>query len=406
MNSNEPDSTHNRAQIVVAGHICVDVIPTFGESAASLQAILAPGKLTQTGPALLATGGAVSNTGVALHRLGAPVKLMGKVGGDIFGQATLNLLRRLDPHLADGMIVATDEPSSYTIVINPPGIDRIFLHCPGPNDTFGAADINLAELTGARVFHFGYPPIMRRIYLNDGAELAHLLSAVRRRGITASLDMAQPDPNSEAGRLDWPALLKNVLPHVDIFAPSIDEILYMLDRSLFDAFANGALALNGALLHSISERLLDWGAAIVLLKLGDLGLYARTTGSAARLLGLGTGRPRQVENWLDRELLTPCFQVKVAGTTGAGDCTIAGFLAGLLAGYSVEKTLITAVGVGACSVESADATSGVPSMETVQARMGAGWPRHPLGVSLPGWDYDHEHGLWRGPRLHHTANPP
>jgi sugar/nucleoside kinase (ribokinase family) len=400
------DSPHSASkdtpagQIVVAGHICVDVIPSFGESAASLQEILVPGKLTKTGPALLSTGGAVSNTGVALHRLGAPVRLMGKVGGDFFGQAALDLLRQLDSHLADGMIVAPNEPSSYTIVINPPGIDRVFLHCPGPNDTFGAADIDLARLAGVRIFHFGYPPIMRRIYLHDGAELANLLQAVRSRGVTTSLDMAQPDPNSEAGRLDWPALLKNVLPHVDIFAPSIDEILYMLDRPLFDAVSGGAAPLSGDLLHAVSERLLDWGAAVVLLKLGALGLYVRTTAVPARLLSAGAGRPSQIENWLDRELLTPCFQVQVAGTTGAGDCTIAGFLAALLAGASIEEAMITAVGVGACSVEGADAASGVPPMTTVQARIRAGWPRHPLGVSLPGWEY--EHGLWCRQRIYTT----
>jgi sugar/nucleoside kinase (ribokinase family) len=394
MNSNTPTTTANPPQIVVAGHICVDVIPAFDESAASLQQILIPGKLTKVGPALLSTGGAVSNTGVALHRLGVPVKLMGKVGGDFFGQAVLDLLRRLDPHLADGMIVAHGENSSYTIVINPPGIDRIFLHCPGPNDTFGAADIDLAELAGARIFHFGYPPIMRRMYLDNGAELAALLRAVRASGVTTTLDMAQPDPNSEAGRLDWPALLNNVLPHVDIFAPSIDEILYMLDRSAFDALTSGALQLNGELLHSVAERLLDLGAAIVLLKLGDLGLYVRTTADVERLLHMGAERPQQLDNWLNRELLTPCFQVTVGGTTGSGDCTIAGFLTGLLAGLPIEEALIGAVAVGACSVESPDATSGVPHWEAVQRRIADGWQRYPLGVHLSGWEIDHQHGLW------------
>lgn len=394
MNSNMPTTTANPPQIVVAGHICVDVIPTFTASSASIQQLLTPGKLTKVGPAIAATGGAVSNTGVALHRLGVPVKLMGKVGDDLFGQAVLDLLRQLDPHLADGMIVANGEDSSYTIVINPPGIDRIFLHCPGPNDTFGAADIDLAELAGARIFHFGYPPIMRRMYLDGGAELASLLRAVRASGVTTSLDMAQPDPNSEAGRLDWPSLLRAVLPHVDIFAPSIDEILYMLDRSAFNALNSGELRLNGEVLHSIAESLLNLGAAIVLLKLGHLGLYVRTTADADRLQCMGAGRPQHLGNWLNRELLTPCFQVTVAGTTGSGDCTIAGFLTGLLAGLPIEDALIGAVGVGACSVESPDATSGVPHWDVVQRRIVAGWQRHPLGLSLSGWQFDHQHGLW------------
>ena len=57
------------------------------------------------GPAVCATGGAVSNTGLALHHLGVPTSLLGKVGVDLFGGETLNVLRRIDPRLAEGMIV-------------------------------------------------------------------------------------------------------------------------------------------------------------------------------------------------------------------------------------------------------------------------------------------------------------
>ena len=161
---------------------------------------------------VISTGGAVSNTGLALHRLGMPVKLMGKIGADQFGEAILAVLRRHDPALAAGMIISPNEASSYTIVINPPGIDRLFLHDPGPNDTFGATDVKLKELEGIRIFHFGYPPLMRRMFLDDGAELITLMKSVKAVGITTSLDMAQPDPNSEAGRADWRKLSKRRCP--------------------------------------------------------------------------------------------------------------------------------------------------------------------------------------------------
>ena len=48
------------------------------------------------------------------------------------------------------MLISPGEDSSYTLVINPPGIDRIFIHCPGANDTFGAADIPIDEVRQAR----------------------------------------------------------------------------------------------------------------------------------------------------------------------------------------------------------------------------------------------------------------
>ena len=55
----------------------------------------APGRLLQIGPATFSTGGPVSNTGLALHRLGIATRLMGKVGDDLLGQAALAAHRRL-----------------------------------------------------------------------------------------------------------------------------------------------------------------------------------------------------------------------------------------------------------------------------------------------------------------------
>ena len=96
---------------------------------------------------------------------------MGKVGDDLIGRAILDFVGGIDPTLSAGMIVAKGEISSYSVVINPPGVDRTFLHCTGANDTFTAADVTDDQLKGARLFHFGYPTLMQRIY-NDGERRA------------------------------------------------------------------------------------------------------------------------------------------------------------------------------------------------------------------------------------------
>jgi sugar/nucleoside kinase (ribokinase family) len=391
--------SHQHPSIIVAGHICVDIIPAWTQAVESFAAIFKPGRLSEVGPALVSTGGAVSNTGIALHRLGVPVRLMGKVGPDLFGRAILDVVAGYDPALTGGMIVDPDADSSYTLVINPPGVDRIFLHNPGANRTFGAADVELEKVRGAKVFHFGYPPLMRRMYLNGGAELATLLRAVHALGVTTSLDMAQPDPVSEAGRVDWRCVLENALPHVDLFAPSLDETIFMLDRGHYDAIQRGEAARtpDGDLLHSLSQQLLDMGAAVVALKLGDLGLYLRTTGDPARLASAGAAFAPLPAGWLGRELLTPCYVVEVAGTTGAGDCTVAGLLTSLLHRRPAEQAILDATAVGGASVESPDATGGVPGWDTVQARRADGWPKHPLHIHAGGWQADAAQYVWRGP---------
>jgi len=392
------------AEIVVAGHICLDVIPAMhgSPSGQSVGELFVPGKLIDIGAAQLSTGGAVPNTGIALHKLGLPVKLMGKVGDDLFGEAIVSVLRRHGGNLADGMIVAPGEPSSYSIVISPPGVDRIFLHCTGANDTFSADDVPPEELEGAKLFHFGYPPLMRRMYEDGGAELERLLSAAKSRGLTVSLDLARPDPDSPAGRADWRAILSRALPHVDVFLPSFEEILYMLRPAKYAELAerHGTAELlayaDGTLLGSLASELLDMGVAVAALKLGEHGLYVRTASDSERLRAMGLCAPAgdKLEEWRAKELLAPCFRVAVAGTTGAGDCTIAGFLAGLAKGLAPEETLLGAVGVGACNVEQADAVGGIPGWEDVQRRIAAGWAQRETGLSLPGWSRKPGSGVW------------
>ena len=154
---------------VVAGHICLDIIPEM--PALPFDAMLQPGTLTEVGASTMQTGGPVSNTGRNLQRLGLRTRLCGKVGEDAFGQIVLDLIRRQDPTLAEDMIRSAGSITSYSIVISPPGRDRVFLHCPGANHDYGADDVPYDRLRDARLLHFGYPPYMQRFYAHDGTEL-------------------------------------------------------------------------------------------------------------------------------------------------------------------------------------------------------------------------------------------
>ena len=177
------------------------------------------------------TGGAVANTGLAMKKLGADVRLAGKIGKDAFGELILNILKKYDAQ--DGMTVSEGESTSYSVILAVPGIDRIFLHNPGANDSFCADDIQDELLKDAALFHFGIRPLMRSMYQNDGQELVKLLQKVKRAGTAVSLDMAAVDPGTEPGRADWKTILEKTLPFVDFFVPSAEELCYMLDRERF-----------------------------------------------------------------------------------------------------------------------------------------------------------------------------
>jgi sugar/nucleoside kinase (ribokinase family) len=189
------------------------------------------------------------------------------------------------------------------------------------------------------------------------------------------------------------------LPYVDIFLPSIEEILFMLHRKIYDRLWQKASGPNflsliaPGQLSDLSQELLDMGAKVVCLKLGDRGLYLRT-GDNPAIERLGRAQTSNPIAWANKELWTPCFKVNVVGTTGSGDATIAGFLSALLRGLSPEEAVTIAAAVGACNVEAADSLSGLLSWEETLRRVKSGWARHDLALDASGWEFDERHHLW------------
>lgn len=348
-------------KIIVAGHICLDITPVFpAGNPQPLHKLLSPGKLVQMEGVHLNTGGAVANTGLALKILGADVELMGKVGDDEFGRL---VLQRLEEYgAAEGMIVSPDSSTSYSIVIAPPGTDRIFLHNPGANDTFRLSDLDFARIAGADFFHFGYPPIMRHMYANNGEELVEIFRRVKEMGLTTSLDMAAVDPDSEAGRADWEAILRNVLPYVDYFVPSAEELCFMADRPRYDSWLrrSGGGDVTAVLsveedIRPLAEKVLAMGARNLLIKCGAPGLYF-TDGTTERF-----------EQSYKPE--------RVLSGTGAGDTSIAAFLKARMEGLPMDDCLHYAAATGASCVEAYDALSGLRSFEELDRKIQAGWEK-------------------------------
>jgi len=385
---------------VVAGHLCLDIIPELsGMVLQSGADFFVPGKLRHIGPATFSTGGPVSNTGLALVRLGIDTALMGKVGDDPFGSLIQMVLAKYG--VTEGVIIVEGEASSYTVVLDPPGLDRMFLHLTGTNDTFSAADVDY-DLVGRRaLFHFGYPPLLQQMYAEGGQQLMEVFQRVKGLGVTTSLDMAMPDPNSAAGRIDWQAILQRVMPHVDIFLPSAEELLFMLERERFDDYqarnSEDMLPLfSGEDVSRLAGRLLDMGGKVVGIKCGYRGVYVRTSG-LERLEEMGRARPGDPASWAGRELWHPSFHVEhYAGGTGSGDSCIAGFLSAFLRGHTLDEAVRYASAAGGFNVTAPDALSGLRPWPEIVAKVESGWKVNPLEVEGDGWRRG-EGGLWLGP---------
>lgn len=382
---------------IVAGHICLDIIPEFDISAVKkISSLFVSGRLINMNKMVISTGGVVSNTGLNLKKLGLNVGLMGKIGNDSLGELIISLLKERD---ADkDMIISKGENTSYTIVLAPPGIDRMFLHNVGTNGTYSSEDIDYAEVENARLFHLGYPTVMKVLYSNNGEELINIYRKVKEYGVITSMDVTLPDPESEAGKVDWKEILKDLLSYVNVFMPNIEEAIFMLDKDRF--FEIKKEAGNKDILdfyaiediELLADEFIEFGVKIICLKLGQGGSFCKTA-SKEKMNSLKGILSDNIDNWSDRILRGESCQVSNFGSaTGAGDSFTAGFLAAFLREFTIEDALRIASCVGAQCVTGMDAISGVKDWVATLSLVETMKPNH-IQLNKP-WEYNKSKYVW------------
>ncbi len=271
----------------------------------------------------LHSGGCAANTGLGLAKLGIDTAVAGKVGSDGFGDF---LVSRFRSHGIDTSGIARDAATatSATMVLVHSDGERSFLHYLGANATFTLEDIELESVLNTRVLHVAGALVMPSF---DGPPTAELLSRARERGVITSLDTVY-DATGQ-----WMQKLAPALPHTDYFLPNYNEA--------------SALAGGREDVDEVARFLLDAGARVVGIKMGEQGCYFRTAeGETLRL---------------------PVLPVNAIDALGAGDAFVAGLLAGLVRGWDLERCARFATAVGACCVTALGATTGVRSFADTEA---------------------------------------
>ncbi|MFH0796235.1 MAG: sugar kinase [Candidatus Omnitrophota bacterium] len=280
------------------------------------------GKLLLVDEIELHNGGCAVNTAIGLARLGIRAGVVGRVGEDGFGKF---LKERLDSEGVStaGLRMSAGERTSATAVMVSPAGERSFLHFLGANQNFCAGDFETKIFKDYRIIHLAGILLTPKL---DGEPAAMILRQARESGLVTSLDTAW----DSTGR--WLKAVGPILPFTDLFLPSLEEakMLSGLDKP-----------------EAIADFFLKAGVKVVALKMGSAGSYFK---SAAGEEGLVTVYP-----------------VEVKDTTGAGDAFVAGFLAGYLFGWSLQRVVQLANAVGALAVCKMGATSGIRSLdETLQ----------------------------------------
>ncbi len=369
--------TKDSKKIISAGHICLDITPIFPDNRSykDIASILIPGKLINMDKADVSTGGSVANTGLALKKLGCDVTLLGKVGNDHFGDLIKSIV---SSYGAGGLISDDNSSTSYSVVLAVPGIDRVFLHNPGANDTFSSDDISDEVLSDAVLFHFGYPTLMKNMYENDAKDLVRLFEKVKSKGIATSMDMAAIDPGSDAAKADWKKILDDTLAYVDFFLPSFEELCFMLDREKYEKMIASGSDMTDIIdmnkdVSPLAKKCIDMGCKTVVIKCGMRGLFYMT-GDSKAIMDIGQRLKINRDDWADRSGIQPCFKAKIVrSATGAGDTSIAAFLAALINGRSISECVRLAAAEGACCVTGYDALSGLKTLDELEQAINDGW---------------------------------
>jgi ribokinase len=293
--------------IVVVGSINLDLvaiaerIPAVGETVT--------GKDFQIHP-----GGKGANQAVAVARLGYPVRMIGRLGNDVFGT---QLREHLETAGVDAAGVATSEGASGValIVVSSRGENSIVV-APGANAKVTPEDIdkNLHTIREAGV-------VLAQLEI-PLETVEHLASVCARENVPLILD---PAPARE--------LPEKLLGQTTWFTPNDSEAEFYSGKKMVPA--------------ETASSLIEKGCRGVILKMGSSGVYLAPPNQAGESI--------------------PAFAVKAVDTTAAGDAFNGAFAVGLMQGKIAHESTVFASAVAAISVTRVGAQPSMPTMMEVQS---------------------------------------
>lgn len=301
---------------IVCGSCVVDVLVR----PVDLDAPIGGGRLVQSEPLVLTTGGIVSNAGIAMARLGMRVGAFSYVGDDPWAE----VIRRR--YAAEGLDVTglathpTGATSTTAVLIDSSG-ERSFMHCVGAPRLLDRAAFldHLDSFRRSRAVLLGYYPLLPNL-IDD---LPEVFAELRKAGCLTALDAA-----GDGGEL---GPLAPVLPHLDLYVPSFAEARRQTGEE-------DPLRIIAAYREA-----------------GAVGLVGVKLGSRGVMLS-----PRPGE-FIDVAVTNPPGEV--VDTTGAGDCFLGGLLTGLLRGLSPADAGRLGSATGACCVTGLGATTAIRAFD-------------------------------------------
>ncbi|MCD6472151.1 carbohydrate kinase family protein [Candidatus Aerophobetes bacterium] len=243
-------------------------------------------------------GGSAANTVYALSKMGFSCGYIGKVGKDKEGEFLLEGLRREG---VDTSKILQNEKSGLCIVLLDKRKDRSILILPNANDSLSYSEIDIDYINKAKFLHI-------TSLLGETPFEAQKIIAQKTK---AKISFDPGEPHVKRGIEE----LKPIFKRSFIIFPSQEEVKMLTGKD----YKNGA-----------REMLNNYGIKIVACTRGNKGSYILSKEEEIELLS---------------------EEAEVVDTMGAGDVYAAGFLAGLLKGYTLFKCAKLATKAAAQSIK-------------------------------------------------------
>lgn len=252
-------------------------------------------------------GGAACNTIIGIGQLGGDAGFVGKCGNDELGTF---FEKDLIKNNVSPMLFKSDTATGRVLSLITPDAQRSMFTCLGASAEMQASEVDEKCFTDAAIVVIeGY------LLFNTDLMMASL-KAARKAGALIAMDLASFTVVEESKDF----LISDVMEYIDILIANEDE------ARAFTGFTDEAQAIK-----ALSEN-----AEVAVLKVGERGSYISINGEVTKI------EPVKGGNAID--------------TTGAGDLWAAGFLHGIISGFSVEKSgqIASACGFEVCQVTGAN----------------------------------------------------
>jgi ribokinase len=305
-------------RIVVLGSLNTDLV-------ARVRHLPGPGETVLADQLQKFSGGKGGNQAAAAARLGAVVQMVGRVGGDPFGDDLIASLHN-DGVDTSGIERDHDAPTGTALILVDPKGENVIAVAPGANANLGTSEVD-------RALHAVGPTDLLVLQLEIPAGVVRqAIAGARRQGIPILLNAA-PVREFDASGIEG----------VDILVANEPETSVLVGHAVTDVRS----ATDAA------RRLHERGVGLAVITLGAAGSVFCQNGQA------GFVEP---------------FAIEAVDSTGAGDAFVGALAAALTSGIELRPALRYANAAGAGAASKAGAQTSLPSRADLERLFGVRWP--------------------------------